>query len=67
MSDTPLIYTIKGNLPVENLRYEPHWEDTEDYIKFVETYYLGDEVVKQSAHVYSKRGVSSAALLQPLV
>lgn len=53
----PLIYTSRGNLPVSSLDYETRWEDTPDYIKFVEVYRLDDEVVRESAHVYSKRGL----------
>lgn len=56
--DEPLIYTSKGNLPVKDLRYEHAWEDAKEYIKFTERYWLGDEVVKESAHVYQKRGLS---------
>lgn len=53
----PLIYTSRGNLPVSSLDYETRWEDMPDYIKFVEVYRLDDEVVRESAHVYSKRGL----------
>ena len=54
----PLIYTSKGNLPIDDLRYETEWTVNDDYIKFVERHYLGDEVVKESAHVYDRKGVS---------
>jgi len=53
----PLIYTARGNLPIDSLQYETRWEDTPDYIKFVEVYTLDGEVVRESAHVYSKRGL----------
>ena len=53
----PLIYTSRGNLPISSLDYETRWEDMPDYIKFVEVYRLDDEVVRESAHVYSKRGL----------
>jgi len=56
--NTPLIWTIKGNLPVNELRYETGWEDAEDYLKFMENYYLGDELVKSSAHVYVKKALA---------
>jgi hypothetical protein len=55
--DDPLIYTSKGNLPLASLRYETAWHDTPEYVKFVERHWLGDEVVRESAHVYSKHGV----------
>lgn len=53
----PLIYTSHGNLPVAALTYAVHWEDAEEYLKFVETYSLDGEVVRESAHVYAKRGL----------
>ena len=55
MTDTPLIWTIHGNLPISELRYEHAWEDTDTYIKFMEAYYLGDELVKNNVHVYAKQ------------
>ena len=49
--EKPLIWTSKGNLPVEDLQYSAHWEVTNEYIKFSEKWKLGDEVVKENAHV----------------
>lgn len=68
MSDTPvpveqqipMIWTAKGNLPIASLTYRPRWEDTEDYVKFVEQYLLGEEVVKVSAHVLTKKPIDFA-------
>lgn len=60
MSDVPLIWTSKGNLPIADLVYAHRWEETDVYLKFVETYTLGDEVVKESAHVYIKKGAALA-------
>lgn len=56
----PLIYTTKGNLPIASLAYSTVWDVTEDYIKFTETYRLGDEVVRESAHVRTLHGVTGA-------
>ncbi len=53
----PLIYTSHGNLPIASLQYATRWEDAPDYIKFVEVYTLDGEVVRESAHVYAKRGL----------
>ena len=53
----PLIFTTKGNLPMESLEYSTSWENTDDYIKLTETYRLEGEVVRQSAHVYVKKGM----------
>lgn len=66
MNEEPLIYTTKGNLPIASLAYSHRWEDAPDYLKFVETYRLGDEIVRESVHVYGKRpldvGVQQAQL-----
>ena len=53
----PLIYTSHGNLPIAALQYATRWEDSDDCIKFVEVYTLDGEVVRESAHVYAKRGL----------
>ncbi len=52
--ETPLIWTSKGNLPIEDLRYETLWNNQDQYISFTENYYLDDELIKSSTHVYSK-------------
>ena len=67
MSEVPLIYTSRGNLPESSLRCEPVWIETPDYTKLVIRHYLGDELVKESAHVLSKQGLGAEAVAQPLV
>lgn len=62
MTDTPLIYTSKGNLPIDSLTHSVDWEDTADYVKLTETYTLDGEVVKQSAHVMAKKSFLTEAL-----
>jgi hypothetical protein len=47
----PLIWTTKGNLPVSDLRRETEWRVSEKVFVFIERYYLGDELVKESSHV----------------
>lgn len=59
---TPLIFTTKGNVPISDLRQEVTWRVEPDQIHFIETYYLGDEVVKQSAHVKILSGASADAI-----
>jgi len=59
----PLIWTSKGNLPIADLRYEHSWDITPTYYKFSERYYLGDEIVKEGAHVYSLMGLTGQGLL----
>lgn len=54
--EEPLIYTIKGNLPVRLLVLDTHWERTATYVKFVERYLLDGEVVKESAHILALEG-----------
>lgn len=60
--DTPLIYTTKGNLPIEDLEYSKEWVFDADTIKFSETYKLDGEIVKQSAHVFVLKGHEVGAL-----
>lgn len=58
-ADEPLIWTSKGNLPVSALRYETGWHfEPGKYIQFRERYFLGDELVKESAHVLQLTGVT---------
>ena len=66
MTETPLIFTSKGNLPIEMLEYKTRWEDTPDYTKLVETYSLDGEIVRESAHVLGKRGMFAEPLTQSL-
>jgi hypothetical protein len=62
----PMIYTTQGNLPISSLIYATRWEVTDDYTKLVETYSLGEEVVRESAHVLTKRGMSAEPIAQSL-
>lgn len=58
-NDEPLIWTSKGNLPISTLTYQTAWDVQDAYIKFVERYLdAAGEVVKESAHVYDRLGVS---------
>lgn len=66
INDEPLIHTTKGNLPVSALTYDTRWEMTDTYVKFVERYLLGGEVVKESAHVLGLKGLFCEALTPPL-
>ncbi len=54
---TPLIYTTKGNLPEADLKLVDLWEHHDSYTKLTVQRWLGDEVVRQDVHVYSKQGV----------
>jgi hypothetical protein len=65
-TDTPLIYTSRGNLPMDQLDYSTRWEDNPDFTKFVETYRYQGEVVRESAHVLTHQGLSFEAYATPL-
>ena len=58
MTDIPLIWTTKGNVPLASLRHEVEWKVLPDQVQFFERYYQGDELVKESAHVKILTGVS---------
>lgn len=62
----PLIYTTLGNVPIDSLEYSNQWDDTENYVKFIETYKKEGVIVKQSAHVMLKKGQEMAAELEEL-
>jgi hypothetical protein len=65
-SEVPLIWTSKGNLPVDELKHEVEWDVQPGYIKFVERYRLGDEIVKESAHAFSRFGVTGESAVASL-
>lgn len=58
----PLIFTSKGNLPLADLRHEVTWDISEDKIIFTESYFLGEECVKQSSHVKFLTGVAMSGV-----
>lgn len=62
----PLIYTTKGNVPVDSLEHRPRWEDHPEATVFVDEYFLDGESVKRSVHVLSKRGLTGEAIAASL-
>lgn len=62
-TDTPLIYTNKGNIPESSLVYSHGWEDSLNSLVFWEQYTLDGEVVKRAAHVYMKQGALAEGAL----
>jgi hypothetical protein len=58
MLPKPLIFTTKGNVLVDTLRHEVEWKHKDEQIIFIESYYLGSELVKQSSHVYILTGTT---------
>lgn len=57
MTTEPLIWTTKGNIPAASLQHCVEWRVTPEQIIFIESYMLGDELVKQSSHVHVLTGV----------
>ena len=63
----PLIWTSRGNVPLASLKLETAWDLGDTYIKFVERYRAEDgEIIKESAHVYSKTGVTGEGVAASL-
>jgi hypothetical protein len=63
----PLIWTSKGNVPLASLTLETAWDIQDTYIKFVERYRDSTgEIVKESAHAYSKVGLIGDGSVAPL-
>ncbi len=60
MTETPLIYTSRGNVPIDSLRYEHEWVDTPQMLILHERWFDKDsgELVKNNSHGYVKRGAS---------
>jgi hypothetical protein len=57
----PLIWTKNGNVPISTLTYQTAWDDQPGYTKFVERYLdASGDVVKESAHVYSRQGLTGS-------
>jgi len=57
----PMIWTTKGNLPIDILEYRTEWYDAPDDITMAEIYTHRGEVVRRSVHVFKKQGASMGA------
>lgn len=56
-NDVPLIWTSKGNVPVDSLAYQARWEITDKFVKLIEVYHDSTgELVKENAHVCVLQG-----------
>ena len=62
--EAPLIHTAKGNLPLADLTHDVEWRISPEQIIFVETYRLGEEIVKQSSHVKVLIGATAEGISQ---
>ena len=67
MTDTPLIYTSKGNIPLDSVEQRVNWQDDEFNTTFTESYFLNGELVKQSVHVMAKKGTEASMIASALV
>lgn len=56
MSEVPMIYTTKGNLPVSQLEYVTQWGENESEVAFAEEYRHEGELVRRSVHIMKKKG-----------
>ena len=61
LTEVPLIWTIRGNLPISSLQYRHQWTDNADETSLVEEYLLDGEVVKRNVHIMLKKGILSQA------
>jgi len=51
--EVPLIYTKRGNLPIDSLEYSTEWQFDDNSITFVEIHKAKDgEVVRRAVHVH---------------
>lgn len=50
--EVPLIYTNRGNIPIDSLQYMPKWEFDPRGISFIEEYHLEGVLVKSNVHRY---------------
>lgn len=57
--DEPLIYTIKGNLPVKDLEYSTAWNEDDHAIQFYEEWKLNGEIVRNNVHIKLKQGIDA--------
>jgi hypothetical protein len=54
MTEEPLIYTTRGNVPVASLAYSAEWRVTDAIAHFTEIYRdATGEIVRQDSHVYA--------------
>ena len=50
--DLPAIFTSKGNIPLDAMRYETEWISEPAYLMFCERWFLDEELVKSNSHCY---------------
>lgn len=55
--EKPLIWTSKGNVPIEDLVYTYHWLESAEGTTFIEEYHLNGELVKSNSNSFLKKGI----------
>ena len=56
--ETPLIYTSKGNLPIDSLQERVLWSDNDEETVCAHEFWLDKECVKRSVHIYKRQGLN---------
>jgi len=62
MSDVPMIYTSKGNLPLADLVEKVVWVDNDEETVCNHEHWLGEECVKRAVHIYKRKGLETLSL-----
>lgn len=62
--DLPLLFTSKGNIPHDALRYETEWTTDIHYIMFSERWFLDDELVKSNSHCFGANPLVGESSIQ---
>lgn len=58
-TETPMIFTKHGNLPIESLERFAEWDITDDYIKLTCGFKLSGEIVQNDVHVMPLKPLSA--------
>lgn len=61
MNDIPMIWTSKGNIPLDSLKEEVHWIDNEEETTCVNEWWLDGECVKRAVHIFKRKGLETLA------
>jgi hypothetical protein len=56
MNEIPLKWTCRGNVPLSELRYEQHWEDSPELTIHKEFWYFADgELASNNVAAYGRK------------
>ena len=56
----PLIYTSKGNVPVDSLIYSKEWKVDQNFVTFCEFWHDSEgTLVKNNVHVFALQGLQA--------